>query len=111
VAHHTDPGPLFQWAMLVSLIGQVPQPALFYADGNPLGQVPMAPPFWNRWHALDTLGLALPMMGYPETAEQTLANGRRVQRFERGWFGIQDAPDPWNVVALFPTEWPTENAT
>jgi hypothetical protein len=105
VAHHTDPGPLFQWETLVGYINET-APTFFYADDNPLGQVPMAPPFWNRWHALDTLGLALPMMGYPQAAEQTLTNGRRIQCFERGWFGTQDAPDPWNVVALFPTEWP-----
>jgi N-acetyl-anhydromuramyl-L-alanine amidase AmpD len=111
VAHHTDPGPLFRWETLVGYINQAPvPPALFYADGNPLGKIPMAPPFWNRWHALDTLGLALPMMGYPEAAERMLANGRRVQRFERGWFGTQDAPDPWNVVALFPAEWPADEA-
>ena len=110
VAHHTDPGPLFQWETLVGYINQIPaQQAVFYADGNPLGTIPMAAPFWDRWHALDTLGLALPMMGYPEAAERTLASGRRVQRFERGWFGTQDAPDPWNVVALFPAEWPAEN--
>jgi hypothetical protein len=110
-AHHTDPGQLFQWETLIGYIGQAPpQPATFYADGNPLGRIPMAEPFWNRWHALDTLGLALPMMGYPEAAEQALANGRRVQRFERGWFGTQDAPDPWDVVALLPTEWPAESA-
>ena len=110
VAHHTDPGPHFQWETLVGYINETtpPQPAVFYADDNPLGRIPMTPPFWNRWHALDTLGLALPMMGYPQSAEQTLINGRRVQRFERGWFGTQDAPDPWNIVALFPTEWPPE---
>ncbi len=82
----------------------------FYAPENPYGVVAMEPPFWNRWHALDTLGLALPMMGYPRAAEQTLASGRRIQRFERGWFGAQDAPDPWNVVALLPAEWPAEVA-
>jgi N-acetyl-anhydromuramyl-L-alanine amidase AmpD len=108
VAHHTDPGPLFQWETLIAAINQAPveQPHIFYAAGNPLGAIPMAAPFWNRWHALDTLGLALPMMGYPEAAEQTLASGRRVQRFERGWFGTQNAPDPWDLVALLPTEWP-----
>ena len=105
VAHHTDPGLLFQWEILVGAINET-APALFYADNNPLGRIPMAPPFWNRWHALDALGLALPMMGYPQAAEQTLANGRRIQRFERGWFGTQDAPDPWDLVALLPTEWP-----
>lgn len=111
VAHHTDPGPLFRWDALVGYIGQTApaQPPIFYADGNPCGRIPMEPPFWNRWHALDTLGLALPMMGYPQAAEQTLVNGRRVQRFERGWFGTQDAPNPWDIVALFPTEWPAEN--
>lgn len=107
VAHHTDPGPLFQWEMLVGDINGT-APTLFYADDNPLGRIPMASPFWNRWHALDSLGLALPMMGYPQAAEETLTNGRRVQRFERGWFGTQDAPDPWNIVALFPAEWPAQ---
>ena len=107
-AHHTDPGPLFQWERLIAAINQaaVEQPSLFYAAGNPLGAIPMAAPFWNRWHALDTLGLALPMMGYPQAVERTLASGRRVQRFERGWFGTQDAPDPWDLVALLPAEWP-----
>ncbi|MHB8644737.1 MAG: N-acetylmuramoyl-L-alanine amidase [Thermomicrobiales bacterium] len=85
-------------------------PLAFYAPENPYGAVAMEPPFWNRWHALDALSLALPMMGYPQAAEQTLASGRRVQRFERGWFGTQDAPDPWNVVALLPAEWPAEAA-
>jgi hypothetical protein len=112
VAHHTDPGPLFRWETLVAAINQasVEQPGVFYAAGNPLGAIPMASPFWNRWHALDTLGLALPMMGYPQAAERTLASGRRVQRFERGWFGTQDAPDPWDLVALLPAEWPREAA-
>jgi len=86
-------------------------PVAYYAPGNPYGAVPMQPPFWNRWHALDTLGLALPMMGYPRAAERTTPAGRRIQRFERGWFGTQDAPDPWNIVALLPAEWPVEPAS
>lgn len=104
-AHHTDPGPLFRWETLVGYISYRGHD-LYYAAGNPLGAIPMAPPFWNRWHALDALGLALPMMGYPAAAERTLPGGRRVQRFERGWFGTQAAPDPWDVVALLPAEWP-----
>lgn len=83
-------------------------PIAFFAPENPYGAVAMQPPFWDRWHALDTLGLALPMMGYPQAAERTLPNGRHIQQFERGWFGTQEAPDPWNIVALFPTEWPDE---
>jgi len=83
---------------------------VFSVPENPYGAIAMEPPFWNRWHALDRVGLALPMMGYPQAVERILPNGRRVQQFERGWFGTQDAPDPWNVVALFPSEWPTEAA-
>lgn len=111
-AHHTDPGPLFAWETQIGLINQTPElPHLFYAAGNPLGDIPMAAPFWNRWHALDTLGLAQPMMGYPRAAERMLPNGRRVQRFERGWFGTQDAPDPWDIVALLPAEWPADSSS
>ena len=105
VAHHADPGPLFDWEKLLARIADAPPcRQTYYAPDNPLGTIPMAQPFWNRWHALDTLGLALPMMGYPAAAEQTLASGRRIQRFERGWFGTQNAPDPWDVVALLPTD-------
>jgi N-acetyl-anhydromuramyl-L-alanine amidase AmpD len=111
-AHHTDPGPLFDWGKLVALIGDAPSAAaVYFAPDNPYGPVAMQPPFWNRWHALDALGLALPMMGYPSATERTLTNGRRIQQFERGWFGTQDAPDPWNIVALLPTEWPTDAQT
>jgi hypothetical protein len=78
----------------------------FFVDGNPHGQIPMKVPFWNRWHYMDTLGLALPMIGYPVAAEVTVG-GRRVQQCERGWLGTQDAADPWNVVMLLRDEWPT----
>lgn len=111
-AHHTDPGPLFDWGKLVALIGDAPSaPTVYFAPDNPYGPVAMQTPFWNRWHTLDALGLALPMMGYPSASERTLTNGRRIQRFERGWFGTQDAPNPWNIVALLPTEWPTDAQT
>ncbi len=75
-AHHTDPGPLFAWETLVRLINEPAASLLFYAEGNPLGAIPMVSPFWNRWHALDRIGLALPMMGYPQAAERTLTSGR-----------------------------------
>ncbi|MCA1723035.1 MAG: hypothetical protein LC748_02020, partial [Thermomicrobia bacterium] len=81
-------------------------PDTFFVDGNPKGNIPVKIPFWNRWHLLDTQGLALPTLGYPVAPEQSV-NGRRVQEFERGWLGLQDAPEPWNVVTLFPSEWPT----
>ena len=77
----------------------------FYAAGNPYGAVALKPPFWNRWHALAALGLALPMMGWPKGPER-LAGGRRIQPFERGWYGTQAAPNPWDVVQLLPTEVP-----
>ncbi len=110
VAHHTDPGPHFAWDRLVALIqsGGGEHPADDLVSDNPFGPVPLRPPFADRWRALDASGLALPMMGYPMAAECTLGNGRRVQRFERGWYGTQDAPAPWNVVALMPEEWPEE---
>jgi hypothetical protein len=108
-AHHTDPGPLFDWNRLVGEIGGKPAappagPDFFQPD-NPYGQIPVKVPFWNRWNALSDLGLALPMMGYAKEAER-IVNGRRMQRFERGWYGTQDAPNPWDIVALFPEEWP-----
>jgi hypothetical protein len=83
-----------------------PAPDTFFVDGNPHGQIPMKVPFWNRWHYMDTLGLALPMVGYPVAAEVTVG-GRRMQECERGWLGTQEAPDPWNVVMLLRDEWPT----
>jgi hypothetical protein len=83
--------------------GDVP-PDTFFISGNPFGQVPVKVPFWNRWHALDAVGLALPTLGFAKVAETTTAAGRRVQQFERGWLGLQDADDPWNVVTLMPDE-------
>lgn len=111
-AHHTDPGPLFDWNRLMTLIraGETAEREEFFAPENPYGRVPLRPPFWNRWNALDERGLALPMMGYPKEAERILADGRRVQRFERGWFGTQAAEEPWNLVALLPEEWPAASA-
>lgn len=113
IAGHTDPGPRFDWDKLTSLITEaslpqssIPGPQSFFVPGNPYGAIPLLPPFWNRWHLLDTSGLALPMMGYPLSAETTLPNGRRLQHFERGYFATQDAPDPWNLVALPAPEWP-----
>ncbi len=76
------------------------------APGNPYGAVAMPGPFAARWRLLDAQGLALPMLGYPVAAVTTLASGRRVQRFERGWLGTQDAPAPWDVVQLLPREVP-----
>ncbi|MCA1667872.1 MAG: N-acetylmuramoyl-L-alanine amidase, partial [Thermomicrobia bacterium] len=106
---HTDPGPTYDFARLIGYIGNAqpqPSPDTFFVDGNPKGNIPVKIPFWNRWHLLDTQGLALPTLGYPVAPEQSV-NGRRVQEFERGWLGLQDAPEPWNVVTLFPSEWPT----
>lgn len=74
--------------------------------GNPYGVVAMPGAFAARWRLLDAQGLALPMLGYPMAAVTTLASGRRVQRFERGWLGTQDAPAPWDVVQLLPRELP-----
>lgn len=76
------------------------------AAGNPYGPVPMLHPFWSRWAALARQGLALPMMGYPVAAETTTASGRRIQQYERGWYGTQDAPGPWDCVQLLPREAP-----
>jgi hypothetical protein len=80
-----------------------PPQDVFYVDGNPHGQIPMRAPLWNRWHYMDTLGLALPMIGYPVAAEVTRA-GRRMQQCERGWLATQDAADPWDVVMLLASE-------
>lgn len=111
-SHHTDPGPLFDWNRLVARIRgeDAPRRLEFFVPENPYGRIPLRPPFWNRWNALAERGLALPMMGYPTAAERALPDGRRVQRFERGWFGTQDAEDPWNLVALLPEEWPAASA-
>ena len=79
---------------------------VFTIPGNPFGAVTLMAPFWNRWNALDQAGLALPMLGYAVKAEQTLPNGRRIQQFERGWLGTQDAPDPWDCVVLLASEVP-----
>lgn len=76
----------------------------YFADGNPWGPVPMRHPFWSRWDLLNRQGLALPQMGWPLKPERTLPNGRRVQEFERGSYGTQAAPDPWDVVQLLPSE-------
>jgi len=84
--------------------GPVIDPNLFYAPGNPYGAIAMKTPFWNRWHKLDGEGLAFPQLGFPVKAEVTLPSSRRVQQFERGWLGTQDAPDPWDVVTLMPSE-------
>ncbi len=113
-AGHTDPGAHFDWHRLVAAIADAatappavpPTPLAFYVGNNPYGAVPVRPPFWNRWHYLDDLGLALPTMGYPIEPERTGANGRRIQRFERGWYATQPAADPWDVVALPPAEYP-----
>jgi hypothetical protein len=85
-----------------------PTQNVFYIEGNPNGTVPLEPPFWNRWNALNQLGLALPMMGYAMGPERTLPSGRRIQQFERGWYGTQPAPDPWDIVALLPAEVPSK---
>jgi hypothetical protein len=111
VAHHTDPGPHFDWQRLIALIETSGGDAAdTFVSDNPFGPVPLRAPFGDRWRALDAAGLALPMMGYPKAAERTLPNGRRIQRFERGWYATQDAAAPWNVVALLPEEWPAESA-
>lgn len=88
--------------------GSVNTPPVRVVEGNPYGPVPMRHPFSSRWFQLqDGMGLALPMMGYPLEAERTAAGGRRIQQFERGWYGTQDAPAPWDVVQLLSTEVPT----
>lgn len=103
--HHQDPGPLFRWDYLLELIGGDVHPVqAAFAPGNTIGKIPMLHPFSSRWFALDAHGWALPQMGFPEKPEQTLPTGRRVQRFERGWYGTQAASDPWDVVAIPPEE-------
>jgi hypothetical protein len=71
---------------------------------SPFGKVAMPPPFWYRWHFLGQFGLALPMMGWPREPERVLDGGRRVRQFERGWYGTQAVPDPWDVVQLLAEE-------
>ena len=82
-------------------------PPVRVVEGNPYGPVPLVHPFSSRWYALeDGMGLALPMMGYPRAVEMMTAGGRRIQQFERGWYGTQEAPAPWDVVQLLETEVP-----
>jgi hypothetical protein len=95
------------YAVLTQQFGlgtQQPATEIVYAPGNPIAQIPMQHPFSSRWMLLNGQGLALPQMGWPEKAERRLTNGRRVQRFQRGWFATQDAPNPWDVVLLPPEE-------
>lgn len=62
------------------------------------------PLLWPRWNYMDSLDLALPMIGYPTTDNViTLKDGRTAQRFERGWMA---GSNPANVVMLFPEESP-----
>lgn len=76
-----------------------PVPPEYLIPNNPYGPIPLKAPFATRWQALDTLGLALPQIGYA-MAPETTVNGRRVQRFERGWLGTQNSPAPFDVVML-----------
>lgn len=112
-SHHTDPGPSYDFAILEAAInaGQpapVPPQTSWEQPGNPHPHVPLKEPFWNRYNALEQqrAGLGLAMMGWA-LAPEMLWQGLRVQRFQRGWYGVNEtADDPWNVVALFPEEWP-----
>jgi hypothetical protein len=81
---------------------------LYVPNGQPNGaNIGMPVPLWNRWHYLDTLGLALPQIGFP-TDEYRIINGRKVQKCERGWLAEGTGNDPWDVVMLLLSEYPAE---
>lgn len=96
------------WRYGDGVVASAPDSGPFFQEGNPYGKVPVQPPFWNRWWALENIrgGLGVAMMGWAVKAETTTANGRRIQQFERGWYGTQSAPDPWDCVGLMPAEYP-----
>lgn len=91
-------------AAVLDLKKQPPPPPIYVPPGNPHGAFPIDPILWPRWNYLNTLGLALPQIGWPLTMNAVhLPDGRTAQRFERGWLA---GTNPADVVMLFPEEYP-----
>lgn len=100
----------------VPVVNPPPKVDTWYIEGNPFGRIPIKEPFWDRWDALNTMGvpldhpgvinndgLAMPMLGYAVKAEITV-DSYRWQRFERAYMVTggfyTNSPEPWNVVVM-----------
>jgi hypothetical protein len=102
------------WATIPGVVAEyrtsAPAPVVpvYLQPSNPNGAVPLAEKFWARFDYLERMqtGLGYAQMGFAKAPAITLPDGRLAQRFQRGWFAVTTDADPWDVVALFPEEWP-----
>jgi hypothetical protein len=104
------------WARVPGVAGEThpstpvvpPPPPVYIQPSNPNGPVPLDEKLWARFDFLERYqtGLGYAQMGFAKAPAITLPDGRLAQRFQRGWFAVTTDADPWDVVALFPEEWP-----